>query len=254
MSKFIGLTNQPQLQSIDNLENCFDMMEFTYKDVEKQIRTYRLVFDQTRNEKVEWQLKLPMFVPAFYNYVKSRNSIPDQKDYWQFYVSENKNRLTSLNLSKEEKIGVRARVFRTYPSLIRDLHFGLYIKNNGFFRSVFYNEFLDIEYGIDLVVENADGVKIGLNLFTETKAAKEARAVKKHRPKKSVDFDCHDIPIDFAGSKRCGDFFLYSEREIKTIVEKIQKTLTFEKPEEKPAPKSELYESLNHALADVRHI
>ena len=207
-------------------KNCFDVITFTYKDVEKQIKPYELVFDQTRNEKVEWRLKLPMFVPPFYGYIKSRNSIPKQNDYWRFYVSENKNYLTNLNLSEEEKIGVRARVFRTYPSLVRDLHFGLYIKENHFFRSVFYNEFLDIEYGIDLIVENADGVKIGLNLFTETKAAKDARTIKKHRLKKSVNFDCYDIPIDFTGSKRCGRFFLYSEREIKTIVEKIQERLS----------------------------
>ncbi|MCL1932409.1 MAG: hypothetical protein FWF53_01145 [Candidatus Azobacteroides sp.] len=204
-------------------KNCFDGIKLTYTDVEEQIEAYELVFDQTRNEKVEWRLKLPMFVPPFYGYIKSRNSVPKQDDYWRFYVSENKDYLTSLNLSKEEKTGVRARVFRAYPSLVRDLHFGLYIKGNHFFRSVFYNEFLDIEYGIDLVVENINGVKIGLNLFAETKAAKEARTIKKRRPKKSVNFDCYDIPIDFTGSKRCGDFFLYSEREIKTIVEKIQK-------------------------------
>ena len=222
MNKFIELTNQPQPQSIDNLENCFDLIKFTCKDVEEQIKTYQLVFDQTRNEKVEWRLKLPMFVPSFYNYVKSKNSIPNQNDYWRFYVSENKNYLTSLNLSKEEKIGVKARVFRSYPSLVRDLHFGLYIKKNNFFRSVFHNDFYDIEYGIDLIIENDDGAKIGLNLFTNTKAAQYARTIKKYRPKKSVDFACYEIPISFIGSKRCGDFFLYSEREIIMIVEKIQ--------------------------------
>ena len=210
---------------MNHLTNCFDAIKLTYKDVENQLRTYPLTFDRTRNKKVEWQLKLPMFVVPFYNYVKSRNTIPNQKDFWLFYVSENKDYLTSLNLTTEEKIGVRARIFRTYPSLVRDLHFGLYIKENNFFHSVFYNEFLDIKYGIDLVIENTAGIKIGLNLFTKTRTAEFARTVKKYRPKRSVNFDCYEIPIDFMGSKRCGDFFLYSEREIQSIVEIIQKTI-----------------------------
>ena len=207
------------MHPIEKLPNFFDAINFTRKDVETQISAYKLTFDQTRNEKVEWKLKLPAFVRPFYNYIKSRNTIPSQTDYWLFYVSENKDYLTNLNLSQKEKIGVRARVFRAYPSLIRDLHFGLYIRENPFFKSVFYNEMLDIEYGVDLVVENADGVRIGLNFFTKTRTAEYARTVKEYRPKKTVNFPCFEIPIDFSGCKKCGDFFLYSEREMNAVIE-----------------------------------
>ncbi len=208
--------------NILGLNNLFDSVTFSSADIEAQIRVFNLSFDQTRNDRVEWKLKLPMFVPPFYDYIKSRGSIPSQDDYWLFYVSENKDYLVSLNLSREEKIGLRARVYRTYPSLVRDFHFGLYLKENNFFCFVFYNEILDIEYGIDLVIENEERTLIGLNLFTQTQAAQYARKVKEFRPKKSVNFACLEIPIDFKGSKTCGDFFLYSDREITSIVEKIK--------------------------------
>ena len=208
---------------IDTLTNCFDEIKFSFENVEKQIEAYHLTFDRTRNERVEWRLKLPMFVLSFYGYIKSRNLIPSQNDFWQFYVSENKKYLTSLKLSKEEKTGVRARIFRTYPSLVRDLHFGLYIKERKNFRSVFYNEWIDIAYGIDLIVEIREGKKIGLKLFTQTRAGSEAREIKDHRLKKSAELDCYELPIEFRGSRMCGEFFLYSEREIDRVVEKIEK-------------------------------
>lgn len=61
----------------------------------------------------------------------------------------------------------------------------------------------------------------GLNLFTNTKAALHARVKKEYRPKKPVNFKCIEIPIEFRGRKVCGDFFLYSEREIEIIKQEI---------------------------------
>jgi hypothetical protein len=206
--------------TIDDLGNFFDLISLSYKDVEGQIAGFQLIFDQTRNQKVEWAIKLPMFVPSFYEFVKANNTVPSQNEYWAFYVEKNRDYLVNLNLSQEEKNGVRARVFRTYPSLVRDLHFGLYLKDNNLFSTVFYNEVLDIEYGIDLVVELM-GERVGLNLFAKTKTATFARTVKRFRPKKAVDFPCFEIPVDFRGSKTCGRFFLYSDREVASIVNKI---------------------------------
>ena len=208
--------------STPKLDNLLEQIGFSADEVESQIKDYKLVFDATRNEKVEWHLKLPLFVPPFYMFVKTRGFVPDQNDYWHFYVSENRERLQSFGLTHDEKLGVRARVFRTYPSMVRDLHFGLFIKNRGFFRKVFYNEILDVEYGIDLAIETDSGTKIGLNLFTRTTIAQHAREVKEFRPKKQINMPCYEIPIDFKGGKSCGDFFLYSEREIAHIVEKIR--------------------------------
>ena len=41
-------------------------------------------------------------------------------------------------------------------------------------------------------------------------------------------------------------------KSIVAFLQSIPQIVTFEKPVEKPAPKSELYESLNRAFADVR--
>jgi hypothetical protein len=117
-------------------------------------------------------------------------------------------------------LALKARIFRTYPSLVRDLHLGVLLKESRAFDDVFYNEIMDIQYGIDLVVLK-NGVQLGLCLFTNTQIAFKARAKKEYRLKKPVNFKCIEIPIQFRGSKVCGDFFLYSEREIDMITREI---------------------------------
>ena len=41
-------------------------------------------------------------------------------------------------------------------------------------------------------------------------------------------------------------------KSLVTFLQSIPQVVTFEMPKEKPVPKSELYDSLNHAFADVR--
>ena len=205
---------------IDGLNDTLSGLKLSTSSIENLIGGYKLIFSQTRRNDIEWKMKLPMFVPPFYDYLKRFNTIPTQEEYYNYYISQNQTFFDLKGLSNEQLEGLRARVYRTYPSLVRDVHFGLTLKEKNFFEEVFYNEVLDIEYGIDLVVSRSSK-RLGLNLFTQTSAAQYARQVKQYRPKKSVDFNCIEIPINFRGSKVCGKFFLYSDREISQIVQDI---------------------------------
>jgi hypothetical protein len=97
---------------------------------------------------------------------------------------------------------------------------GATLREHKDFDDVFYNETLDVEYGVDLVVVK-NNKSLGLNLFTNTKNSIEAREKKQYRPKKPIDLYCIELPIDFRGSKTCGDFFLYSDKEIIKIKQDI---------------------------------
>jgi len=208
--------------SIENLENLLDMINFTYEELEMQISRYKLCFSDYRNDKIEWEEKLPLFVPSFYNYIKKYGCVPAQENYYEFYFLENNDKIKSKKFTSEEIEGIKARIYRTYPSLVRDLHFGLFLKDKKYFNSVFYNVILDIEYGVDLAVTTNEGIKLGFNLFTKTKAAEYARSVKVYRPKKSVGFACYEIPLDLKNCKKCGDFFLYSEKEALAIIDAVK--------------------------------
>jgi len=212
------------MMKINDLVNFYDTIDLSYKTIEQQISAYCLKFYPEKNEKVEWKCRLPLFVPAFYKYVKLNNVVPSQHNFWLYYCAENKPDLQKLKLTYEEKIGLRARVYRTYPSLVRDLHLGLYLKGMQNRLDIFYNETLDIKYGIDLLVGDTSGTTVGFALFTKTGAGKHARTVKEFRPKKKIEIPCFELGLDFPGSKKCGDFFLYSEKETESILEKFHQT------------------------------
>jgi hypothetical protein len=202
--------------NIHNLSNTLDGIWLSSKKIEEQIEKYRLSFIQLRVPEIEYGIKVPIFVLPFYSFVLREDKIPTQEEFWKEYCLQNKEFFNKVKLNENQKMGLKARTFRTYPSLVRDIHLGTAIRQNSEFDDVFYNEVLDVEYGIDLVVKK-NNKHIGLNLFTNTKNSIIAREKKQYRPKKQINLNCIELPIDFRGSKTCGDFFLYSDKEISTI-------------------------------------
>ena len=69
------------------------------------------------------------------------------------------------------KPGIRARAFRTYPSLVRDVYFNKYIEERlGMKCRIIYNTRLDIEEGIDLMIVSQKN-NYGISFFTDTNRA-----------------------------------------------------------------------------------
>lgn len=205
---------------MNNLTNTLDGVWLSSKQIEEQIKDYKLTFMQLRVPEIEYGIRVPIFVYPFYSFVLREDRVPTQDEYWREYCSKNKEFLNKLKLTTQQKLGLKARVFRTYPSLVRDIHMGAIMRECKDFDDIFYNETLDVEYGIDLVVVK-NNKSLGLNLFTNTKNSIEAREKKQYRPKKPIDLYCIELPIDFRGSKTCGDFFLYSDKEVFKIKEII---------------------------------
>jgi hypothetical protein len=205
---------------IHNLKNTLDDVWLSSKKIEQQVKDYNLSFIQLRVPEIEYGIKVPIFVVPFYSFVLREDRVPTQEEFWKEYCNKNQDFFQKTKLTEQQNMGLKARAFRAYPSLVRDIHFGATIRDNGYFDDVFYNEVLDVEYGIDLVVFEKQKI-LGLNLFTNTKNANIAREKKQYRPKKQINLICFEVPIDFRGSKTCGDFFLYSDRETLKIKDTI---------------------------------
>ncbi|MCP4649616.1 MAG: TaqI family restriction endonuclease [PVC group bacterium] len=200
--------------------NKLDLIKLTSMEIEDQISNYTLTFIQVRRNDVEWGMKFPMFVISFYSFLIQKGNMPSQDDFWEHYLAENSRWFDSAGLTSEQKEGLKARVFRTYPSLVRDIHFCLLLKEGNLFAVVLYNEKLDIENGIDLIVEK-NGRFFAVNLFTDTRRAYMGRTKKHHRHEKLGDLYYIDLPVQFKGSKQCGDFFLYGEREREELLKRV---------------------------------
>lgn len=198
---------------IEGYENTLDKIHLSREDIEAQIARYSLDFSDLRIHKVEYEINIPLCVYTFYQYIIEHNSIPSQNEFWLEYVDKHREELIALHLAREEKFGLRARIYRAYPSLVRDLHFGKVLTSC---FEVFYNEVMDTQYGVDLVIKD-NNTLYGLNLYTATKNSLYNRKLKEYRPKRPVNFKCLELPLHFDGSLKLGSFFLYSEREIEQI-------------------------------------
>jgi len=206
---------------INNLDNFYDKISITYLELEEQLKTFDLIFYPERNQKIEWKLPLPLLCTPFYFYIERYKRIPNQEEYTNFYIQYNEVTLKGFKLNAEEQWGLKARLYRAYPSFVRDFHFGLYLKSKNIFTDVFYNIEVDTKFGIDIVVQNNQN-SFGLKLYTNTPIAQEAKQMKDFKPKKKVDFKCIDVPLEFKGSHQIGKFFLYGERELEIVLERLK--------------------------------
>ena len=200
--------------------DLLDKIKLTSANIYEIIEPYRLFFSQTRNRSVEWEIKFPMFVNAFYDYIIKYSTIPAQQPFFDYYLSFNKAFFDEKNFDAAILDGLKARVFRTYPSLVRDVYFNKYVKENLLDINVIYNITLDISEGIDLMIE-AGTIFYAVNLYTRTSRACDARNIKQNRHQPFVNVNYIDLPVDLNNNLRCGDFFLYGCSEFASIKKHI---------------------------------
>ena len=205
-----------------NFPNQLKAILLTSEDIKCLISTYKLTFFRERNWEVEWGIKLPMFVDAFYDYILKKQTIPNQTESFDYYIQYNKEYFMNLNRPDLDS-GIRARAFRTYPSLVRDVYFNKYIEERlGMKCRIIYNTRLDIEEGIDLMIVSQKN-NYGICFFTDTNRAFTGRKAKerRHTPFENVKYV--EFPINFNGSIVAGDFFLYGEKEYNELYNILSK-------------------------------
>lgn len=207
---------------ISYFPNLLPHIHLTSDDIREAITDYKLTFYKERNQEVEWRIKLPMFVDAFYDFILKRHSVPDQETSFRYYLELNKSFFDNLKRPDLES-GIRARAFRTYPSLVRDVYFNKYIDERiGTKCTVLYNTKLDIEEGIDLmIVTNRNNY--GVCFFTKTNRAYKGRIAKTTRHTLFDNVKYVEMPMEFKGSVEAGDFFLYGEKEFHELYNTLSK-------------------------------
>lgn len=191
------------------------------EEMKERIASFRLSFLNIHNETVEWGMKIPMFARPFYVYIFRKNDIPTQEGFFNYYMLFNKDFFSDNSFDDDIIDGIRARAYRAYPSLIRDVIFNKYVKENIVGYSALYSLDLDINEGIDLMLSNQQN-NYAVNLYTATKRAYTGREMKqfRHVPFENVTYV--EFPVIFENSHKVGDFFLYGEKEYNDLIERIR--------------------------------
>ena len=70
--------------------NFLDHLELNAEQIKRIIKEYNLQFLSIRDNNVEWKIKFPTFLYSFYKWIYLNKVIPNQIEFFEFYLSENK--------------------------------------------------------------------------------------------------------------------------------------------------------------------
>jgi len=177
-----------------------------------------------KNPDVE-KAKLPPFALAFYYHLFAQRRIPTEEELYDRYLSfsgqQAKKDKVVIDGEEYESEGVRARLLRTFPSLIRDFHFYLLLNESGKFDKVTYSLSQDYYRGLDLCVYLA-GSAFHLSLFIKTKRASLFKKKKylRHDYKGVTEIE---LALDFNSLSKHGDIALCSVSHVETVLEKASR-------------------------------
>ncbi|MCZ4409981.1 hypothetical protein O3Q51_14260 [Cryomorphaceae bacterium 1068] len=176
----------------------------------------------SKDPKVE-KAKLLPFALAFYYHLFSQRSIPTEKELFDRYVSfsgrEEENEII-IEEERYSKTGLRARLLRTYPSLIRDFHLYLMLQESNRFQSVGYSLSKDYYDGLDLSL-NHSGQAFHLSVYLQTKRSAEFKK-KKYTRHDYIGVKEIAIPLEFNSMEKLGQIYVCTDAHIQTVLHKIE--------------------------------
>lgn len=172
----------------------------TTKQIESQVKNYPLAFSKVKDEAEH--RRLPSMLDVF-NKLVALGRIPTQDQFVNEYFAQNPTFTT---------LGVEARLRRTFPSFVRELHGVALLREN--FELLADDTVRDQNDGVDAVILYK-GQTFHIHLFIDTWRSNNFRQMKNNRH----EFSGHhlDMKLNPSGAKTVGNFFLYSEPQITSL-------------------------------------
>lgn len=193
--------------------------------IENQIR--KLTYSGQRKEKdpdIE-NAKFPPFIQSFYFLFFKNLRIPSEKEYCETYVEwiggSDAGFLTIENTRVNAEMLIN-RMKRTYPSLIRDLHFLYLLEESKIFDEVEYSMQMDYFNGLDLKVVYK-GVVNYVSIFIETSRGKFFKQMKKTRHDYSAINEV-EFSVAFSDLRKIGSIYLLTKKHVFELEEKLMKS------------------------------
>lgn len=170
--------------------------------------------------------QLPPIVQTFYS-LYAEGIIPSAETLFKYYIKTNfieiDDNLVQLNNTSSvfKKHGIKARLFRTYPSIIRDFHFYMLCFYSQKFQSVSYSVDKDYIGGIDLSIKYK-GVGFSIALLVDTP---RSNSFKKKKAYRHSNTPVHEICVrinPFESKFRVGNYTLYSEYHLNLMIAEME--------------------------------
>lgn len=213
---------------VSKFDNLLPFIKETRKSIEDLCSSehYSLYFYPKDYKNPNWmaveKARMPRFVDPFYRSVDTRTPLgrgrmATQQEYWELYkLLYGKTYFNVKNFDDETLQFMNGRAYRTYPSLVRDLHFQLLLLEKHR-DHVLYNTRLDSEVGIDILLKHNQKL-YGIKLYTETERSLRYKNLKDtERQQEYSNIEFITIPKKMS-DKKIGDFYLYGEEEYNNYI------------------------------------
>lgn len=175
-----------------------------------------------RSAVVEDGMKLPLFNVEFYTFLKENGALPTPQEFVESY--EAKAERYVRRMTYDTHAALKGRLLRTYPSLVRDVHFYHFLRESGCFEKVLFVLKYDIEEKVDSFVKYR-GEWYGLQLYINTARSRSYAALKPgRRPSNSrpITAKLVPLPISLRGAytveTQGEDLYLYHRRELDSLL------------------------------------
>ena len=205
------------LKDIDlTLEQC----EFQIKKIDYEF--FYEPYKHIKEEKAE-NTKFPSIIYAFYSLVFSSNQVPAPQilidTYFSLYSGQIQYDGETVFYAGQtfKKSAVIGRILRTYPSLVRDLHFYLMLVQAHCFDEVIYSCKTDVS-GKDILIRH-NHKEYELSLYVDTTRSRKFKSIKnlfRHNYNNEIK-----LPLSLNSARKIGDFFVYSQKDIQTVKQQV---------------------------------
>jgi hypothetical protein len=167
--------------------------------------------------------KLPPFALAFYYHLFSKRAIPTEGEFFHRYLSfsaqEVEETETVIEGEAYSTAGLKARLLRTYPSLIRDFHFYLLLNESKKFDRVTYSLSQDYYRGLDLCIyHSAKAFHLSLFIKTKRSGSFKKKKVFRHDYK---DIKEIELELDFSELQRHGAISLCTKLHVDQVYQQV---------------------------------
>lgn len=200
----------------------------TVADLENALQQYKYTGANRVKDPLVENLILPPISLSFYSCVYRDGSIPSEMELVEEYLNQEDffsyipNNMVEVSYgNKRSSVPLEAlvaRILRTYPSLVRDLHFYLMVYESGLFSAVRYSVGADYKQGIDIKVQcNDKWYNVGLYVSTKRSLFFKGKKLFRHQPIDLINLELHP-----SEAHTVGDFMLYSQEHVSQLLKLIK--------------------------------
>lgn len=195
-------------------------LPLTVAELEASLQLHKYTGENRPKDPSVENLVLPPISLSFYSYVYASNRVPSEMDLMESYLNQEEffayvpNNMVQVSYSNKTSTvpldALIARILRTYPSLVRDLHFYLMAHESGLFSAVRYSVGADFKEGVDIKVQhNGKWYNIGLYVATKRSLFYKSKKLFRHHPVDMINLELHPNEAHIVGN-----FMLYAKEHI----------------------------------------